>query len=117
MKMKALKRNIEGYLFIGPWLVGFLVFMLIPVGWSLYLAFTDYSFVRAPHFTGMENVRKLVDSDVFWLSLRVTFIYAVIAVPAHLIMSLLAALAMNLKLRAIGFYRTAYYFPADVDRQ
>jgi ABC-type sugar transport system permease subunit len=114
MKMKALKRNIEGYIFIAPWLVGFLVFMLFPVGWSLYLAFTDYGFTSSPNFTGMDNIKQMVNADLFWHSLKVTFIYSLLSVPIHLFLALLAALALNLKLKAIGFYRTAYYLPSII---
>ncbi|MFD0670065.1 carbohydrate ABC transporter permease [Cohnella sp. GCM10027633] len=108
------KQNLEGYLFIAPWLVGFLVFMLLPSGWSMYLAFTDYNFIEAPKFTGMDNLNKIVDSDIFWKSLKVTSIYAALSVPLHLGTALLAALALNVKLKGIGFYRTGLYLPAFV---
>jgi ABC-type sugar transport system permease subunit len=114
MKKKALKRNIEGYIFIAPWLVGFLGLFLFPVGWSLYLAFTDYDFVTSQHFTGMDNINKLVHTDLFWHSLMVTFKYSILAVPIHLMVALLAALAMNIKLKGIGLYRTAYYLPSII---
>ncbi|MFC5469881.1 carbohydrate ABC transporter permease [Cohnella suwonensis] len=114
MKTKTLKQNLAGYLFISPWLVGFVVFMLIPAGWSMYLAFTDYPFLTSPKWTGMDNVHKLIESDTFGKSLRVTFLYAVLSVPLHLVTALLAAMALNTKLRGIGFYRTAFYMPAFV---
>ncbi|OXS52599.1 ABC transporter permease [Cohnella sp. CIP 111063] len=111
---KTWKRHLEGYLFIGPWFIGFLVFMLIPAGWSLYLAFTDFSFLKPPVWTGTENVRKMLDSDVFWKSLRITSVYALLSVPLHLGTALLAAMALNVKIRGIGFYRTVFYLPAFV---
>lgn len=114
MTGKAFKRNLEGYLFISPWLIGFLVFTLVPIGWSLYMAFTDYHFSAAPKWTGMENVNKMIADDTFWKSLKVTSIYAVLSVPLHLGTALIAALALNVKLKGIGFYRTGFYVPAFV---
>lgn len=114
MKAKTFKRNLSGYLFISPWLIGFVVFMLIPAGWSMYLAFTDYPFLTAPQWTGLDNVHTMLGSDTFSHSLKVTFIYAILSVPLHLITALLAAMALNTKVKGIGFYRSAFYMPAFV---
>lgn len=114
MTSKSFKQNVEGYLFIGPWLFGFLVFLLVPAGWSVYLSFTDYNFLNTPSFTGRDNFQKMIHSEVFWSSLKVTGIYAILSVPLHLITALLAALALNVKLKGIGFYRSAYYLPSFV---
>jgi ABC-type sugar transport system permease subunit len=114
MSSSRWKRTLEGYMFIAPWLIGFIIFMLIPAGWSLYLSFTDYNFIKPPEFTGMENINKMLESDIFWNSLKVTSIYAILSVPLHLGTALLAAMALNVKLKGIGFYRTGFYLPAFV---
>ena len=61
----------EGYLFIMPWLLGLIVFIIGPIVVSLYLSFTDYEIVRAPTFTGLRNFEQLINDRLFWQALHV----------------------------------------------
>ena len=106
------KKNI-GLLYILPWLIGFFVLQLYPFLASIYYSFTDFSILKAPTFVGIENYKKLLfDDDTFRQSVKVTFIYVLIAVPAKLIFALFIAVVLNQKLRFINFFRTVYYLPS-----
>ena len=102
----------DGYLFILPWLLGFLIFTAGPMLASLYISFTRWEIVTPSVWVGTAQYTKMFSDDRFWLSLFNTSYYVFIGVPLHLFMALLAALAVNLNLRGIRFYRTAYYVPS-----
>lgn len=106
------KKNV-GLLYILPWLIGFFVLQLYPFLASIYYSFTDFSILKAPTFVGVENYKKLLfNDDTFRQSVKVTFIYVLIAVPAKLIFALFIAVVLNQKLRFINFFRTVYYLPS-----
>lgn len=105
--------KIEGLLFILPWIIGFLWLQVYPFFSSLYYSLTDYSLLKAPRFVGLSNyVRLLTVDPEFWKSLSVTGVYCFIAVPGKLIAALLVALILNMKLKGINLFRTAYYLPS-----
>lgn len=102
----------DGYLFILPWILGFIIFTAGPMLASLYISFTRWEMVTPSVWVGPAQYVKLFNDDRFWLSLYNTSYYVFIGVPLHLFMALLAALAVNLNLRGIRFFRTAYYVPS-----
>lgn len=102
----------DGYLFILPWILGFLIFTAGPMLASLYISFTRWEIVTPSVWVGPAQYVKLFNDDRFWLSLYNTSYYVFIGVPLHLLMALLAALAVNMNLRGIHFFRTAYYVPS-----
>lgn len=102
-----------GLLYISPWLVGFLVLTLYPFVMSLYYSFTDYSMVKAPNFVGLANYIDIFTKDPdFYNSLKVTFLYVLMAVPGKLLFALLVALVLNAQIRGINLFRTLYYIPS-----
>lgn len=106
---------IDGYLCILPWILGFVIFTAGPMLASVYLSLTEYDISFAPKFIGLKNFQKMLfDDPLYWKSLYNTAYYTFIFVPVHLVIALLAALALNLKLRAIGFFRTVFYVPSIV---
>ena len=106
-------KSMAGFLFILPWLAGFLIFQLYPLAASLYYSFTDYNIINTPKFIGLKNYITMFTKDEYFLqSLKVTFIYALIAVPAKLAFALFIAMVLNMKLRMINFFRTIYYLPS-----
>lgn len=105
------KEMIAGYLFISPWIAGFLLFILGPIIASFYFSLTDYEVVKSPVWTGLDNYRRLVHDDLFWQSMKVTTIYVAISVPLTLLLSFMVALLMNQKIYLVGFWRTVYYLP------
>jgi len=99
------------WLFISPWVVGFLVFTAYPVLYTAYLALTDYDVINDPHFVGLENFRTLMEDPKVALALRNTAVFVVMSVPAHLLVALFLALLLNWAGRASGFFRTAFFLP------
>jgi oligogalacturonide transport system permease protein len=105
--------NYVGLLYIAPWLIGFITLQLYPFLISLYYSLTDLNLFKTPAFVGLDNFLKMFTTNQdFWQSVKVTFIYVLIAVPAKLLFALIVALIMNQKLRGINFFRTVYYLPS-----
>lgn len=110
----ARREALEGYLFVTPLLLGLLVFTLGPVLQSLYISFTRYDIFTPSTFVGLRNYKALLADRLFWQSLKITTLYAVVSVPLHLSLGLAVALLMNSKVRGITLFRTIYYLPAVV---
>jgi multiple sugar transport system permease protein len=98
-------------LFISPWIIGFLVFTAWPVIYTGYLSFTDYDVINNPTFVGLDNFKELLEDPKIALALKNTFLFAVLSVPAQLLVSLALALLLNWAGRASGFFRTAFFLP------
>ncbi|MCX7047770.1 MAG: sugar ABC transporter permease [Candidatus Sumerlaeota bacterium] len=110
-----MKKQWVGYLFISPWLIGFLAFTAIPFFASIYLSFTRYDIVSAPVWVGWVNYRRLFTQDpLFWKSLGITFKYAIVAVPLGIAAGVALALLLNLDVFGISVYRTVFYLPSIV---
>ena len=91
-----IQENLFGYLFMSPFLVLFLIFVLIPVGVAVYLSFTNYNMIQEPTAAGWSNyMRLLLDDDIFLLALKNTFIFALFIGPLGYIMSFLMAWTLN----------------------
>ena len=99
------------FIFILPWVIGFVVFTAGPMLWSLYLSFTDYNVIRPPVPVGLENNEDLVDDRRVWLSLTNTLYYTAFNVPGTIILSLALAMMLLRVGRASGLFRTAFYLP------
>lgn len=115
--MKALKKRASAryfYLFITPWILGFLAFQLYPILSSLYFSFTDYSIPGSPVFTGLKNYIAAFHDPVFFKSVGVTLYYSALSVPIGLLLSLLFALLLNQNVLGKGIFRTLMYLPSMV---
>lgn len=107
------REGVAGYVFILPFIIGFLVFSAIPILISLVLSFTQYDVLGTPEFIGIENyVRMFTDDPKVWKTFGVTFFYAVVSVPLKLLMALLVALLFQRTTRFSGFMRGVYYLPS-----
>ncbi|HEY9721892.1 MAG TPA: sugar ABC transporter permease [Oscillatoriaceae cyanobacterium] len=106
---------IEGYAFIAPWLVGFFIFTLGPMLYSLYLSFTRYDprGEAGPHWVGLANYAYALGNvdEKFYTALVNTAVYAVVSIPLGMVGSLLVAIRMNQEVRGIGIFRTIFYLP------
>ena len=107
------RRQRIGYLYILPWILGFLLFQLYPFVISIYYSFTNYSISASPVFVGLSNYRTMFTSDPDMLnSLAVTFKYVFISIPLKISFALIIALILNMSLRGMSFFRTVYYLPS-----
>lgn len=105
--------NLAGYIFISPWLLGFLLLTVWPIIQSFYLSFTEYSLLESPTWTGTDNYANIFKNDTdFTTSLKVTFIFVLFSVPLKLFFSLMVAMMLNKNLKGMNLYRTAIYFPS-----
>jgi multiple sugar transport system permease protein len=110
-----MKRTVEGYLFISPWLVGFILFTAGPVMASFVLSFFRWSLIRPPRFVGLQNYTTMFTQDpLFWQSLKVTVTYLITAVPLQMVFALLLAILLNQKVRMLPLFRTIFYLPSVV---
>jgi len=110
---KFIKDNFTGYVFILPWLTGFLLLTLWPMIQSFYLSFTDYNLFNLPTWVGAANyVTMFTKDDMFFPSLLRTLRFVLFVVPLRLAFSLMVAMLLNRDLRAMSTYRTAIYLPS-----
>jgi oligogalacturonide transport system permease protein len=110
---KLLRRETAGYLYIAPWIIGFLVLQIYPLFASLYYSFTNYTMLKAPTFTGLQNYIDMFTNDVYYFkSLKATFLYVLYSLPLKLIFALIIAIILNNKITGINFFRTIYYLPS-----
>jgi multiple sugar transport system permease protein len=102
----------NGLLFVSPWLLGILIFLLYPIAASFYYSFCEYSVLTPTQYIGLGNYQDLMNDEVFWKSLWNTFIYAVVALPLTSIIAILLALLLNMDIKGKSFFRTIYFLPS-----
>jgi multiple sugar transport system permease protein len=117
MEMRGLslrrKEMIAGYIFLLPWIVGFVGFTAGPIIASAVLSLYEYSVLNPPKFIGLTNyLYMFTDEPLFWKSLYVTAKYVGISVPLNLAGALLLAVLVNQKLKGITFFRSIYFLPS-----
>lgn len=115
MQKKSFSRFLTdniGFLFIVPWLIGFLVFKVYPFASSLYYSFTNYDLFTGITKTGLMNYQKIFTDEDIIRAFAVTFKYAIFDVPLKLAFALFIAYILNFKLKGVNFFRTAYYIPS-----
>lgn len=107
--------NIAGYLFLAPWIFGFLLMWLIPAFISIYYSFTDFNLLNTPSMIGLSNyIRIFTQDDTFIQALKVTFTYVLLLVPLRLAFALFVAMLLNQNHKGLGLYRTLYYVPSII---
>ncbi len=115
MTLREKKELRIGLIVISPWIIGFVCFMLIPLVYSFFVSFTNYSFLSTPQFVGLENyITMFTGDELVWKSLGITFTYAVLAVSSQLVVGFLIALILNSKVKGIAFFRAIFYLPTLV---
>ena len=112
--MKRKTQTIHFYLFILPWILGFLVFSLYPILASLFYSFTDYNITSSPMFVGLKNYITAFHDEIFWRSIQATLSYTALSVPVGLLLSLFFALLLNQQILGKGLFRTLMYLPSMV---
>ncbi len=106
------REALAGYLFISPWIIGFLVFTAGAMIYSLYISFSSYNLAtNTARPIGIENYANLFSDPRVGVALSNTLFYAVLAVPLEIIVALFLAMLLNRVGRGAGFFRTLYYLP------
>jgi putative chitobiose transport system permease protein len=109
--MTRKKFSFTPYLFLTPALLVTAVFVLYPIISVLFYSFTDYDIVRPPVWIGLKNFQALLGDETFWKAMGNSLIYLIVT-PTLIFLSIGAAIVVNRKLPAIGFFRSLYYIPA-----
>lgn len=109
------RQALWGYIFILPWLLGFLLFTAGPILAVFYLGFTEYSVFSPPSWVGLKNYSKIfADDPLFVTSLSNTLYYVALSVPGQIVLAFFVALLLNSRIRGLGIYRTIFYLPVIV---
>ena len=106
-----------GVVFIGPWVVGFLLFTIGPLIASLVLSFTDFNLTRpeAMQFVGFANYARMTTDPLVSQAFFATFVFALFAVPTTMVASLAAAVLVNSQqLFGRSVFRTLFYMPIQI---
>ena len=110
-----LRKHLTGWLFISLWLVGFLSLVLFPFLASFALSFTRYQLMGSPEFVGLANFEQVfTDDPKFLISMRVTFAYVLMSVPAATVMAIMVAVLLNQRVAGVAFFRGVFYIPAVI---
>ena len=109
------KEKTAGVVFCLPFIIGFLLFLIIPMGISFYYSLCDYDILSPPKFVGLKNyIDMFTNDEVFWHSIKATLYFALVSVPLRLIFALFVAMLLVKPTKATGFYRAAYYLPSII---
>lgn len=107
----AKREAIWGYILAAPMLLGVLIFFYLPLGASLLIGFTKWDVLTAPEWVGLNNYINLFREPLFYKTVWNTTRYALMVVPAGLVVSLTMALALNKHIRFRSVYRLIYFLP------
>ena len=115
-RTRPLASRLAPFAFVAPHLLFFLVFMVGPTLYGLYISFFKWDFLGEPSFIGLKNYLTLFDSNTlqgtyFWKSVWATVQFVIYSVPFLIAIPLLLALALNTKLRGRIVFRTIFYAP------
>lgn len=111
-KKRKLRNTLTGYAFILPNLIGYTIFVFIPVIFSFVLSVMSWDGSQRPmEFVGLANFVKIFGDRIFRGTLLHTISYALMTVPPTLILALLLAVLLNSKIKGVAIFRTAFYFP------
>ena len=115
LKQRLNRESAAGVICSMPFIIGFLLFMIVPMGISLYYSFCDYDILSPPQFCGLSNYINMFTTDErFWKSIGVTFYFALVSVPLRLIFALIVAMILVKSSKASAFYRAVYYLQSII---
>lgn len=114
-KKKSISRTQEKYFygFISLWMIGFFVFVLGPVLYSLYASFTEWNGITAPELKGIVNYLKIfLEDDLVGKSILNTLAFTIVSVPLNLLIGLILATLLNKRYFGSNFFRALFYMPS-----
>jgi len=103
-----------GIIFCSPFIIGFFIFMIVPMLLSLYYSFCDYNILSPPVWAGLKNYAKMINDTRFYKAIGVTFYFALVSVPLRLIFALLVAMLLLKTSKLTAMYRAMYYLPSII---
>ena len=103
-----------GYVFIMPFIAGFVLWFLLPAAVAAYLTLQRWNLISAPRFVGLYNINRMLRDPLLLQSLKVTALFSAISVPLGLVFAFFLASLINNKFRGIAVFRTIYFLPSIV---
>ncbi len=94
-----------------PNVLGFLLFLLLPVLATFAISFSDWNLTDSFQWRGVDNYKELFEDKVFGQVFKNTFVFTLVSVPIGIALSLILAVFLNQKLRFVRFYRAAFFIP------
>lgn len=114
-RRRAARRTLwTGLGFVSPWMIGLLLFTLLPMGLSLYYSGTNYSLIGPAHFVGLHNYRFLAKDPEFRQAMMNTLFLVVLIVPLNVLVALFYGMLMDVSMRGQRLFRTLLYLPTIV---
>ncbi|MDF2613404.1 MAG: sugar transporter permease [Clostridia bacterium] len=114
MERRKKKYNWEPYVFIAPNFIGFIVFILLPVLFSLGISFTDFDIFKGfshTSFVGLENFKTMFADEWFWVALKNNILYTAVTIPVTLVISIVLAVVLNNKTYCTNAIRVMIFIP------
>lgn len=108
---KKIKKSLIGFSFILPNFFGFTLFVVIPIVYSVIMSFFDWRGKSNNGFIGLGNYIQMIHNSTFQIAIKNTFLFAFMAVPLTLVVSLITALLLNQNIKGRGIFRMIYFFP------
>ena len=109
------QEHVAGVVCTSPFIIGFLLFLVVPMMLSGYYSFCDYDILSAPKWVGLKNFINIFTADAkFVKSIGVTFYFALVSVPLRLVFALIVAMILLKNTKLTGLYRSAYYLPSII---
>jgi multiple sugar transport system permease protein len=102
------------YLVVAPWVIGFLLFTVVPILYAFYISFTDWTMLSSPHWVGLKNFQEMYHDPDVKHSLWITTKYSIVSVPLRMTIALFLAVLLNEATHLVGIFRTAFYLPGVV---
>lgn len=99
------------YLFLSPALILFSLFLFFPVVFAFYMSFHKWGMIGEPRFIGFKNYFQLLKDPIFWVSVKNTIVFS-LSVPLKVALALIFSIILNQKVKGLGFFRTAFFFPS-----
>jgi multiple sugar transport system permease protein len=112
---RRLRETMRGWLMASPWIIGFLIFTLIPIIMLFVLSFMEWNLLTPPKFIGLDNYKKMLFQEPqVWKSVWITTYYSIISVPLNLVLGFLLALLLNRNIKGLFFWRSIFYLPTVI---
>lgn len=113
MRLRGWQKIIP-YLFISPWIIGFILFTAFPLVFSLFMSFHDWGITGSKVFIGFKNYQNMFADENFYKALSVTLKYSLLLVPLNVLIALVLALLLNTNIKGAGIFKTIFYLPSII---
>ena len=111
MSRRSRISNLQGWLFIMPAALIFLLFIFAPMGVALFISLQEWNMMSSMEFVGLRNYAEMFQSDHFWNAFRISILYVIGTVPVTVVLGIVLAIMLNSILHAVSLLRIMIYLP------